>query len=322
MSYSMNALYASIGISKQAVYQQAARQATFDGQLHVLIREADDLRREHPGCGVEKMYYSLSPDFIGRDNFIRLFMELGYRLEHKKSYHRTTRSTSLYYPNLITGMLLSGPSQVWQSDITYIRVGERHYYAVFIIDVYTRKIVGYQVSDHMRAQANIAAFKMALRQNDAPLIHHSDRGSQYIYAPYLKLLKSNGCAISMGKIAQDNAYAERINGTIKNEYLDHWQPKNLAELKGKVSRAVKNYNTKRVHNNLNRNCPVDFEKQVLTLEMHKRPMATVYAEGQIKMERVSNPPPFMAQQALLAPNCPIVKKTFDNEYELKTVNLS
>lgn len=317
----MNALYESIGISKQAVHQQAARQAKFDGQLHVLIREADDLRREHPGCGVEKMYYSLRPDFIGRDNFIRLFMELGYRLEHKKSYHRTTRSTSVYYPNLITGMLINGPSQIWQSDITYVRVGERHYYVVFIIDVYTKKIVGYQVSDHMRAAANVAAFRMALKQNAAPLIHHSDRGSQYIYAPYLKLLKSNDCAVSMGKIAQDNAYAERINGTIKEEYLDHWRSTGLTDLKRKVSRAVKNYNTKRIHNHLNRKTPVDFEREVLTLELHNRPMATIYAEGQVKMERASSPSPFMAQQALLAPNCPMVQKVFNNEFNLKSVNL-
>lgn len=317
----MNTLYASIGISRQAVHQQAVRQRKFDNQLRVLICEADDLRREHPGCGVEKMYYSLSPAFIGRDNFIKLFMELGYRLEHKKSYHRTTRSTSVYYPNLITGMLLSGPSQVWQSDITYIRIGERHYYAVFIIDVYTRKIVGYQVSDHMRAQANVAAFRMALKQNAAPLIHHSDRGGQYIYAPYLNLLKSNGCAISMGKTAQDNAYAERINGTIKNEYLDHWRPTGLTDLKGKVSRAVKNYNTKRIHDHLNKRTPSDFEKEILTLEMHNRPMATIYAEGQVKMERASSPSPFMAQQALLAPNCPMVEKSADNEYKLKSVNL-
>ena len=317
----MNALYKSIGISKQAVYQQVVRQAKFDAQLRVLIREADDLRREHPGCGVEKMYYSLAPSFIGRDSFIELFMELGYRLAHKKNYHRTTHSTSLYYPNLIVGMLLNAPSLVWQSDITYIRIGERHYYAVFIIDVYTRKIVGYRVSDHMRAEANVAAFKMALKQNQAPLIHHSDRGGQYIYGPYLNLLKSNGCAISMGKIAQDNAFAERINGTIKQEYLSHWQPKNLAELRRKVARAVKHYNTKRIHNSIQRKTPVDFEKEVLTLEMHNRPMATIYAEGQVKMEGASSRPPFMAQQALLAPNCPMVEKIIDKKINLKTVNL-
>lgn len=306
--YSMNALYQSIGISKQAVHQQALRQARFDDKLHTLVHEADELRRAHPGCGVEKMYYTLAPDFIGRDRFIDLFMQLGYRVSRKKNYHRTTYSTPQYYPNLITGMLLNRPSQVWQSDITYIRVGDDFYYAVFIVDVYTKKIVGYSLSNHMRATANISALKMALKHHQAPEIHHSDRGSQYIYAPYIALLKSLGSQPSMGLIAQDNAYAERINGTLKTEYLNHWQPKNFADLKTAMAKAVKHYNTKRLHNALGRKTPQSFEQEVLALPQHSRPMATIYAEGQEKMEMASSHTPFLAQQALLALNCPIIKK--------------
>jgi transposase-like protein len=311
----MNALFQSIGISKQAVYQQAQRQARFDKQLHILVREVDDLRREHPGCGVEKMYFALSPDFMGRDRFIDLFMQLGYRVAHKKNYHRTTYSSSQYYPNFITGMLLNSPSQVWQSDITYIRVGDNFYYAVFIIDVYTKKVVGYSVSDHMRATANVAALKKALKAHQAPAIHHSDRGGQYIYEPYIALLKSIDSQPSMGLIAQDNAYAERINRTIKQEYLDYWRPKNIVELKRMVAKAVKHYNTKRLHNALGRKTPKNFEAEVLALEQHNRPMATIYAEGQEKMEKASSHSPFLAQQALLALNCPIVKKTIINKLE-------
>jgi len=302
----MNALYKSIGISKQAVHQQATRQCRLDTQMAILVREADDLRTEHPGCGVEKMYHTLAPNFIGRDRFIDFFMELGYRVKHKKNYHRTTYSGSHYYPNLITGMMLNGPSQVWQSDITYIRLGERHYYAVFIIDVYTKKIVGYKLSGHMRATANVEALKMALKQHQAPLIHHTDRGSQYIYEGYVALLKSHNCAISMGLIAQDNAYAERINGTIKNEYLAYWQPATYAQLAKNVAKAVRHYNTKRQHKHIYRKTPATFETEVLALSQHERPMVTIYAEGQEKMVGASSPPPFLAQKALLAPNCPIV----------------
>lgn len=314
--YSMNALFQSIGISKQAVYQQAQRQARFDKQLHILVREADDLRREHPGCGVEKMYYTLAPDFIGRDRFIDLFMQFGYRVAHKKNYHRTTYSSSQYFPNFITGMLLNSPSQVWQSDITYIRLGDNFYYAVFIIDVYTKKVVGYSVSDHMRATANVAALKMALKRHRAPAIHHSDRGGQYIYAPYIALLKSIDSQPSMGLIAQDNAYAERINRTIKQEYIEYWSPKNFAELKRMVTKAVKHYNTKRLHNAIGRKTPQNFEAEVLALEQHNRPMATIYAEGQEKMEKASSHSPFLAQQALLALNCPIVNRTRVNNLEI------
>ena len=251
----MNALYRATGISKQAVYQYAHRQQTFDDRVRDLMIEAQELRRAHPGCGVEKMYYTLAPDFIGRDRFIETFMALGYRLKTKRNYQVTTRSSKLYFPNLIEGLRLDGPSQVWQSDITYIRVKERFYYAVFIIDVYSRKIVGYSLSDHMRATANVKALKMALKHHPPPKYHHSDRGSQYLYKEYTKLLKECHTQISMGKIAQENAYAERINGTIKNEYLDYWKPESYAQLQAQVKKAVGNYNQRRIHNNLKRKTP-------------------------------------------------------------------
>jgi len=276
MSFSMNQLYDTIGISKQAVYQYDTRQKALDKKVMQMIIEADELRKEHPGCGVEKMYYTLKPDFIGRDRFIDLMMELGYRIKRKKNYKRTTIASKIYYPNLIKGMKVDRPSMIWQSDITYIPIGKQHYYAVFIIDVYTKKIVGYKVSDHMRAQANIDALKMALKDNDAPMIHHSDRGSQYTYKEYVNLLKSNGSKISMALTAHDNAYAERINKTIKEEYLDHWKPKTFNQLKRMVKKAVENYNTKRIHNNNNRMSPGKFINHFSLLRPQQRKMMTIF----------------------------------------------
>lgn len=255
MSYSLNKLYQVVGISKQAVDQYAKRQQTFDRQVAGLLLEADTLRAAHPGCGVEKMYYTLKPDFIGRDRFVELFMGLGYRIKHKKNFRRTTIASKIYYPNLIKGMVVNQPSQLWQSDITYIQIKDKFYYAVFIIDVFTRKIVGYQVSDHMRASANLSALKMALKKHSPPKVHHSDRGSQYTYKIYVNMLKELGCSISMGLTAQDNAYAERINGTIKNEYLEYWKPQTLRQLRSGVKNAVDNYNMKRIHNSIRRRTP-------------------------------------------------------------------
>lgn len=257
----MNQLYKAVGISKQAVSQYAQRQGRFNEQLAGLVGEAEVLRQEHPGCGVEKMYHILKPDFLGRDKFIEVFMELGFRLKRAKNYQRTTYSIATNYPNLIQGMEVAAPSVVWQSDITYYRVGEQFYYAVFIIDVYTKKIVGYQVSDHMRATANVKALQTALNNNKAPVIHHSDRGGQYLYHKYIKLLRSRDCRISMAESAQDNAYAERINRTIKEEYLDHWKPKNLEELKRFTRKAVENYNNKRGHKSLQMRTPDGFEQE-------------------------------------------------------------
>jgi len=272
----MNKLYKTIGVSKQAVYQYAKRQLIFDTNVSQLVTEAEELREEHPGCGVEKMYDALKPDFIGRDRFVEMMMDLGFRIKRKKNYRRTTISSKIYYPNLIKGLEVNRPSGIWQSDITYIPIGGKHYYAVFIIDVYTKKIVGYQLSDHMRATANIKALQMALRSHPPPTIHHSDRGSQYTYRGYIDLLKHHKSKISMALSAQDNAYAERINRTIKEEYLDYWKPKTFTQLKRCVRKAVENYNNQRPHNNLGKISPLEYEKRWSKIERNLKPKITIF----------------------------------------------
>lgn len=276
VSYSLNELYRAIGISKQAVSQYQQRQGVFDERMHQLILEAEEVRLEHPGCGVEKLYRTLNPDFIGRDRFVEMMMDVGFRLKKKKNYRRTTVSGRIQYPNLIKGMIVNGASQVWQSDITYIPIGDRHYYAVFIIDVYTKKIVGYKLSDHMFAEANIQALLMALKEHDPPWIHHSDRGSQYGYKGYTNLLESKGCKISMCTSAQDNAYAERINRTIKEEYLNYWRPQTYHQLKRMIKKAVDNYNNKRPHKHLGYLTPVAFEKQLSVQGTLNRKAITIF----------------------------------------------
>lgn len=274
----MNQLYKAIGITKQAVHKHAVLQSGYDRKIADLIVRADDLRAVHPGCGVEKMYYSLKPDFLGRDRFIEEFMELGYRLKRKRNYRRTTIGSLIYRPNLIKGMVVDKPSMIWQSDITYISVGDKHAYAVFIIDVYTKEIVGYAVSDHMRASANIKALNIALKKRKRPDYHHSDRGSQYISKGYINLLESQGTNVSMGLTAQDNAYAERINRTIKEEYLDHQWIRTFSQLKVAVGRAVRHYNSSRPHLNLGKRSPVEFIEFWENASNEQRPKLTIFEE--------------------------------------------
>lgn len=271
----MNQLYNAINISKQAVHKYAKKQVVYDQKITDLIIKADELRAQHPGCGVKKMYDSLKPVFIGRDKFIDEFMSLGYRLKRRKNYHRTTIASLIYKPNLIKGMVINAPSMVWQSDITYIPIDGKHYYAVFIIDVYTKEIVGYAVSDHMRASANIKALKMACANRESPLIHHSDRGSQYISKAYTQLLEKVGTKVSMGLSAQENAYAERINRTIKEEYIDHKWIRTFSHLKREIDNAVYHYNKFRPHNNLAKLSPKQFIKKWTTLGENK-PMFTIF----------------------------------------------
>jgi len=181
--------------------------------------------------------------------------QLGYGIKKKPNYRVTTKRGPVRYPNKIKGLSIDAPLQIWQSDITYIRVKAKFYYAVFLLDVYSKIIVGYQVSDHLRASANMLALEMALAQYGAPKYHHSDAGSQYGYKKYLKLLQDNKVEISMAQRAQDNAYAERIHKTIKEEYLDYWMPQTFGQLKRDLAKAVKNYNEKRLHNHLGRRTP-------------------------------------------------------------------
>jgi transposase InsO family protein len=275
MSYSLNKLYEVVGISKQAVHQYQARQQYFEEQLEVLLLEVDALRIAHPGCGLEKMYYTLQPSFIGRDRFIVLLMQLGYRVKKKPNYRRTTRSGPTRYPNKIKGMEVDSPLQIWQSDITYIRVKENFYYAVFILDVYTKIIVGHKISDHLRATANVMTLKKALATYGIPKYHHSDAGSQYGYKNYVELLERHKIEISMGQRAQENAYAERIHRTIKEEYLSLWNPQTYRQLQRQTAKAVRHYNQDRLHNSLARKSPVNFAQYWAKLTPEQRPRITI-----------------------------------------------
>jgi len=318
----MSSLYKVIGITKQAVYNYSKKQLIYEQKLRDLIIQAEQLRKAHPGCGVEKMYYTLSPDFMGRDRFIDTFMSLGFRIKKKKNYRRTTYAANVYYPNIIKGLKVNTPNHIWQSDITYIRIGDKFYYAVFIIDVYTKEIVGYSISDHMRATANIEALNMATRKFGYPKIHHSDRGSQYVYKDYIKLLISNGSEISMALSGQDNAYAERINRTVKEEYIMPKNIKNFEALKKAVKKAVEHYNTKRIHNNIDRTTPEFFREKVLNLSPQDRPTVIIYTEGNNKVAGVSNPYNF-TQDLTPAHNCPKENKDSKMKRNInqKTVNL-
>lgn len=215
-------------------------------------------------------------------------MDYGYRVKRHKNFIKTTIPAHYRYPNLIEGSIVNQINQVWQSDISYIHIHGNYYYLVFIIDVYSRRIVGYQASDHMRSEANVKALRKAfkLRSNDdlSNLIHHSDRGSQYISKSYTKMLTQRRIEISMGLKATENAYVERINGIIKNEYLKYREMKTLEDLKRELKKAVNHYNGKRSHMNIQKNNPIAYEKKLLDLKNQKRPTVIIYTDGYEKIK--------------------------------------
>lgn len=269
------------GISKQALHKYNARSASLIGHREQIFEQADSIRADHPMIGCRKMGYMLRCRGLGRDKIEQCLLAGGYRVKHRPNYTRTTHSCKQYhYPNLIEGLELTGINQLVQTDITYYWVRGRFYYLTFILDVYSRRIIGYHTGRTLEAQCNLKAMQMALKTrkgtNVEGLIHHSDRGSQYINKDYLKLLKNHSIKVSMCTEAWQNAYTERINQTIKNEYLKSWKIRNYTELSKAVKTAVTRYNRSRPHDSLHRIAPEVFEKQISLTEKGNRPKLKIY----------------------------------------------
>jgi len=277
----MKDVYDVAGISKQAVHQYRIRQLGNAIKNIEFFERADKIREEHPGAGCRKMALDMICKGWGRDKIEVLLLSNGYRICYPPNYMRTTQSQDeMYFPNLIEGLELTNINQVVQTDITYYRAGDKFYYLVFIIDVYSRRIVGYAASKTLEAEGNIRALNRMLETRRdasiAEMIHHSDKGSQYIDKGYLKILETNQIRISMCKEAWENAYSERVNRTIKEEYLDGWEIKDFATLSGCLKKAIDHYNKKRRHQRLDWQTPMQFERNVKNMALGDRPKLKLY----------------------------------------------
>ncbi len=206
---------------------------------------------------------------IGRDRFCRIIDENNLKVRLRIRKPRTTDSTHGLptYPNLIKDFIPSGANQLWVSDITYIVVMEddSHYhfcYLSLILDAYTEEIVGWSVGPTLDTMYPIEALKMALKRiegKEVNLIHHSDRGCQYASRVYVDTLRKYGIRISMTESGdpKDNAQAERINNTMKNELLKDKAFTNLSDVIAAVAVAVDFYNNRRPHMSIGMAVPAD-----------------------------------------------------------------
>src|SRR5688572_3850649 len=259
----MNEIYRYTGYSKQAFHQKMDRKLTEQGQLLILLPLIAELREEHPGVAARQVYLILQPENIGRDKFESYCFEHGFKLDKPRAYKRTTDSTGVIrFPNLIAGKEFTGINQAWSSDITYYQIGERFYYLTFIMDLFSRKIVGFSVSPRLLTEfTTIPALKMALadRTPGAGTIFHSDGGGQYYCKEFLHLTSAYKMKNSMCDVVFENAHAERINGTIKNQYLKGYNPQNYQSLINMTKRAVVNYNNIKPHKSLGKKSPAVYE---------------------------------------------------------------
>lgn len=275
------------GVTKQSLHKYLVKQSDFQVKIQTIIRQAVKIRKRHPQIGCRTIYQMLTDPLLGRDKCEKVLLDQGFRIRRAPNYLKTTVShKNLNYSNLIEGLEVEQINQVWQSDLTYFiipRVGV--FYLVFIIDVYSRRILGFTANDHMRAEANVACLSMAIKTRLGckleGLIHHSDRGGQYISDDYLKLLESILAVISMTKTGWKNAYAERINGTIKNDYLRHRNIACLPSLRRNLLTDVTSYNHERPHRNLPGNMsPVQFENYLQRMPKEKHPKLKIYDEDE------------------------------------------
>ena len=214
------------------------------------------------------MYYRINPQYIGRDRFEALCKQYGFEVGIKRSFTRTTNSCGVVrFPNLIEGLKVEHINQVWSSDITYFDLKGVYYYITFIIDHYSRRILGYSVSSRLQTEhTTLPALIMAIAIRGViphGIIFHSDGGGQYYDRQFLILTSRYKFKNSMCEMAYENGISERLNGIIKNNYLRHWNIANLAELIQQVDRAVRLYSTEKPHSGLGRLTPCEFEKNCI-----------------------------------------------------------
>ena len=275
-------LYLFEGISRQAHAKSVNRIKQCLNLETCYIGFMAEIRKIHPGMGLRKMYEQFNPTGIGRDAFIFLGLQHGYRLGFKRNASRTTYSIkSNRYKNLLAKKKFTKVNQLWVSDITYYSFNGRHFYIVLLMDVYSRRILGYSISKNMKAENNIKALMMAITTRgetdyDHELIHHSDRGSQYVSNDYTNLLEDSNILISMCNNVYENTHCERVNSTIKNEYLDRWDAKNERQLYKNVDKAIANYNNRR-HNSL-KMTPLQYEAFLESIEPNQRIRMEIYTE--------------------------------------------
>lgn len=256
-----------LGVSKQAYYKHDDRLMQRLAREAFIVEFVKDVRRKDPGIGGNKLWLMYTRCFgeenrVGYNRFYDIIEQYGLKVRKRKRRVSTTdsRHDLPLYPNLVKGLIPTRPCQLIVSDITYVPLwtdpidGEYKFcYLSLVTDYYTKEIIGYSVGDTLETKHTLKALEMALGHyegNDlSGLIHHSDRGVQYASYAYTERLRGHGIGISMTENGnpKDNAVAERVNNTIKNELLKGMSFFTVDEVKAALRTAVDFYNNERPH---------------------------------------------------------------------------
>lgn len=254
------------GITRQAYYQNSWRAMDVSIEEDLILNEVQRIRKNHPRMGTRKIYEVLHPFMLkhqikmGRDALFNLLSVNNLLVRKRKRKVHTTQSFHWLrkYPNLIKDWVPDSPNQLWVSDITYWKIKSGYVYISFITDAFSHKVVGYHVAETLASIETIQALKMALSglimgpERHFQLVHHSDRGIQYCAHEYVNLLNKYSIKISMTESGDplENPIAERINGIIKEEYLQDYSIKDIKHARKILDDAVRLYNYERPHNSI------------------------------------------------------------------------
>ena len=268
------------GRSRQAYYKQLDQKEQSQVEGGLIIQQVMDYRKIQKRLGTCKLLWLMAPFLeqheirIGRDSMFTLLRLNGLLVGKGRSNKpRTTDSNHWMkkHPNLIQYLTPVMAGGLWVSDITHIGLTKGHSFLSLVTDAYSRKIVGFHLSEHLTAAGPVAALGMAIQScsNTEALIHHSDRGSQYCCNDYVGVLQENKISISMTQSGdpRDNAIAERVNGILKSELLeDVYSDVQTARIA--VSKAVNTYNYLRPHTSLDMLTPALAHSKVNQLKRH------------------------------------------------------
>lgn len=241
-------------------------------QQGLILQQIDSIRKLQPRCGGRKLFVELKPYFkehhitMGRDKFFSFLKtnRLLVRKLNRNVYTTNSKHHFRRYPNLIKDFVPMKAHELWVADITYIPLKHRHAYLFLITDAYSRKIVGFNLSDDMKVSSGLLALKKALAQKpvDAIVIHHSDRGIQYCSTAYTDMLQKYNCMISMTENGDpyENAIAERVNGILKTELISSYY-NDVDSASRHIARCITIYNYRRRHSSLNWQIPHEVHNQ-------------------------------------------------------------
>jgi len=240
-------------------------QSVVNPQDAAIIEAIERLLMRWPFYGYRRVTAQLKREgwSVGETRVRRLLKQIDHSCSVGRLRVTTTDSAHSLprYPNLVKGLDITRPNQVWVADITYIRLGRRFIYLAVILDAYTRGLRGWHLSRSLEKDLTISALKMALARYPAPDIHHSDQGSQYATPDYTGLFPST-TRISMSAVGQptENGLAERFIRTLKEEHIDYTEYQNFDDAFKQLAHWLEvEYMTERIHSSLGYLTPAEFE---------------------------------------------------------------